>query len=96
LAIVDYSERALRDFERIVEFLNAADAPDAAAVVAQIADAISVLQRHPCIGRPAEHGMHELVVGHGKAGYVALYRYFEAADQVLVLALRHQREAGYP
>ena len=50
MAIVDYSEKALRYFERIVEFLIAADAPDAAGVVAQIADAVSVLQRHPRIG----------------------------------------------
>jgi plasmid stabilization system protein ParE len=50
VAIVGYSEGALRDFERIVEFPIAADAPDAAAVAAQSADAISVLQRHPSTG----------------------------------------------
>ena len=54
-----------------------------------------VLARHPLIGRPAEKGLHELLISRGKSGYAALYRYLEAADVVLVLALRHQREAGY-
>ena len=37
----------------------------------------------------------ELVISRGKTGYVALYRYDEARDIVFVLALRHQREAGF-
>lgn len=37
-----------------------------------------------------------LVVGsRGKHGYIALYRFEEMHDVVRVLALRHQREAGY-
>ena len=64
-------------------------------VVAAIEELVSMLARHPLIGRPAEHRLHELVISRGKTGYVALYRYLEAADVVLVLALRHQREAGY-
>jgi len=47
------------------------------------------------IGRPAEHGLHELVISRGNTGNVALYRYLEASHIVLVLALRHQGEAGY-
>ena len=35
----------------------------------------------------------ELRIDFGDSGYVALYRY--ADSQVTVLALRHQREAGY-
>ena len=35
----------------------------------------------------------ELLIHFGDSGYVALYRY--AADLVTVLALRHQKEAGY-
>jgi hypothetical protein len=49
----------------------------------------------PRIGRPAEQGLRELVISRGKTGYVALYRYDATADRVLVLALRHQPEAGY-
>ncbi len=35
----------------------------------------------------------DLLIDFGDSGYVALYRH--AAGQVTVLALRHQREAGY-
>ena len=64
-------------------------------VTTAMLDAISVLERNPLIGRPAEEGRHELVISRGKSGYVAKYKYFELQDAVLVLAIRHQREAGY-
>lgn len=95
MALVHYSEPALHDFERIVDFLAESAPDDAPDVVAHIVDAVAVLARHPQIGRPAEHGLYELVISRGKTGYVALYRYDERADRTLVLALRHQREAGY-
>ncbi len=47
------------------------------------------------VGRPVESGLRELVISRGKTGYLALYRYEEQRDRVLVLAIRHQREAGY-
>ncbi|HUX25319.1 MAG TPA: type II toxin-antitoxin system RelE/ParE family toxin, partial [Burkholderiales bacterium] len=37
----------------------------------------------------------ELVIARGRTGYVALYDWLEPIDAVVVLALRHQREAGY-
>jgi plasmid stabilization system protein ParE len=37
--------------------------------------------------------VRELVISHGRDGYVALYRV--RAGTVVVLAVRHQREAGY-
>jgi hypothetical protein len=42
-----------------------------------------------------EGGRNELPISRGKTGYVALYRYNELLDTVFVLAIRHQREAGY-
>jgi len=35
------------------------------------------------------------VISRGRSGYLALYRYDEDRDRVLVLTIRHQREAGY-
>ena len=34
-------------------------------------------------------------ISRGRTGYVALYQYDAATDVVLVLAVRHQREAGF-
>ncbi len=35
----------------------------------------------------------ELVIGFGDSGYVVLYRYDDAI--AVILAVRHQKEAGY-
>ena len=92
---VTYSPHALRDLERVQDFLAASD-PDVAGAAAQaIVHAVSVLEQHPLIGRPAEEGMRELVISRGRTGYVALYDYLAPIDTVVILALRHQREAGY-
>ena len=95
MALIGYSEQALDDFERLFDFLALDDKLLAAAAVGAVTDGVSVLERHPRIGRSAEQGLRELVISHGKTGYVALYRYDATADRVLVLAIRHQREAGY-
>lgn len=95
MALVVYAKQAFADFERIYEFLAKEDSSLAETAVSVISDAVSVLERHPLIGRPSEHGLRELVIARGKAGYVALYRYVEKRDIILVLALRHQREGGY-
>ena len=73
--------------------------PEAAARAGQvIAARLLALQTTPDIGRPfdGEEGLRELVIGFGSSGYVALYRHDPTDDAVYVLALRHQREAGYP
>ena len=79
----------------LTAFLADSD-PEAAIETAQlIREAVLIPARHPLIGRPVEQGLRELVVSRGRTGYLALYRYREAEDAVLVLAIRHQREAGY-
>lgn len=46
-------------------------------------------------GRPADAGLRELIISRGKSAYVALYSDEEPQDTVLILAIRHGREAGY-
>jgi len=95
MAVVDYAPGALADLERLVDFLLESDPASAATAFELIDSAVSVLVSHPLIGRPAEAGLRELVISRGRTGYLALYRYDEARDWVLILAIRHQREAGY-
>jgi len=59
-----------------------------------ICDGIGILERHPFVGRSCEQGLRELVISYGKSGHVALYSHEPAEDVVLVLAIRHQTEAG--
>ncbi len=60
-----------------------------------ISEAVQILENHPWVGRSVEQGMRELIISRGQTGYVALYSYEAEHDAVLVLAIRHQREAGY-
>ena len=95
MATLSYSDRALADLERLTDFLLASDALAAAETVDLIAEAVGFLSRHPLIGRPVEWGLRELVISRGRTGYVALYSVEDEHHAVLVLAIRHQREAGY-
>ncbi len=95
MARLSYSAHALGDLLRLTEFLLESDPAAAATTAELIEEAILLLRRHPLIGRPAEHGLRELVISRGRTGYVALYDYEEADDAVLILAIRHQREASY-
>ena len=95
MARLIYSARALDELERVTDFLVDTDPAAAAVTVDLIAEAVAILAHHPLIGRPAEHGLRELVISRGRTGYVALYSFETAQDCVLTLAVRHQREAGY-
>jgi plasmid stabilization system protein ParE len=49
----------------------------------------------PLLGREAESGRGELLLSRDRYGYIAKYRWLPAEDVVLILAVRHQGEAGY-
>ncbi len=95
MAQVIYSDEALADFERIIEFLLETSAETAAQTLVNIRSAIGVLEAHPLIGRRIDPHIRELVISQGATGYLALYRIEPAFDLVRVLRIRHQREAGY-
>ena len=95
MATLIYSQRAFADLDRLVAFVAPQGAAVAEHVVELIAEAVELLEHHPLVGRPAEHDLRELVISRGKTGYVALYDYDADEDIVVILAIRHQREAGY-
>jgi toxin ParE1/3/4 len=95
VARITLAAQALRDLDRILDFLIEHDAADADERVADIVVALDVLTRNPMIGRPAEAPFRELVIGRGSRGYVALYRYAADDDAVHVVGVRGQREAGF-
>ncbi|HBI70768.1 MAG TPA: addiction module toxin RelE [Massilia sp.] len=95
MARISYAGRALSDLERISDFLSDHGVDVQLEALDLIDEAISILAKHPFIGRQAEHDMRELVISQGRTGYVALYSYEVDSDAVLILAVRHQREAGF-
>jgi plasmid stabilization system protein ParE len=95
MAAVEYNPQALADLDRLFDFVAATNPVAAGSACASILDAVGVLERHPLIGRPVRGRLRELVISHGRSGYVALHRVSTAADRVEILTVRHQREAGY-
>jgi plasmid stabilization system protein ParE len=89
VAEIVYTARAVADLERLEEA-----APGARTL---ISSAVMQLADHPLIGPVVddETGLRKLVISRGKTGCVALYRYDEARDGIVLAAIRHQREAGF-
>lgn len=92
---LQYTEQALSDFERFCDLSLATDPVAAPATADIILEALNILAHSPEIGRKVAHGHRELVISRGHTGYLALYGFMPERQRVLVLALRHQREAGY-
>jgi len=95
MAQVIYSDEALADFERIIEFLLETSAETAAQTLVNIRSASGILETHLLIGRRIDNHIRELVISHGATGYLALYRIDPAIGLVRMLRIHHQREAGY-
>lgn len=94
---VTFTVTALRDLERLREFLRTKNPPAAQRAAAAIISTIRKLETHPDIGRPMDEAgscFRELLIDFGDSGYLAMYRY-EGGDQLTVLCIRHQKEAGY-
>ncbi|MCC5868716.1 MAG: type II toxin-antitoxin system RelE/ParE family toxin [Gammaproteobacteria bacterium] len=95
MAQLIYSRQALADLDRLTDFLLETDSDSALETAELVSEAIQLLENHPLVGRSCEQDMRELVISRGRTGYLALYSYEEAYDTVLILATRHQREAGF-
>lgn len=95
MARVEVTERALGDLERLFDFIAEEDPTRARKQLLSVRRAFELLADHPLLGREAEEGRRELILSRGRYGYVAKYRWRPAEDVVLILAVRHQREAGY-
>ena len=85
----------MQDIDRLSDFLLDSDPEAALSTAALIQDAIAILARHPLIGRPASGDLREFPISRGHTGYLALYVYDEVEDEVIVIGVRHQREAGF-
>ena len=91
-----WSPQSLRDAARQHDFL-VSKSPDAAKRAVQaIRQGLKLLGKHPEMGRPVEEmptEFREWVIEFGGGAYVAIYHY--DGKEVVILAVRHGREAGY-
>ena len=95
MARVQITVRALSDLERLFDFLAEHNPKLARERMLSVRRALELLADHPLLGRQAEDGRRELILLRGRFGYVAKYRWVPAEDVILILAVRHQLEAGY-
>lgn len=94
MATVVYSARALDDVAAAIGSVPGAAAAAGRDAALAIQSAVEHLAAHPLAGRRIDGELRELVISYGRTGYVALYRFLVAHDEVRVLALCHQRELG--
>lgn len=95
MARLIWSPNALRDVERLYQFLASKNRDAAQRAVATIREGVKLLERHPQVGRPVDEmppDFREWPIGFGSGGYVALYHY--DGSEVVILAVRHGRESG--
>ena len=87
---------ALADVQRLYRFLAPKDADAAQRAVKAIRSGVKILAHRPRIGRPVtdmDAEYREWLIDFGNSGYVVLYRVED--ETVVMLAVRHQKEAGY-
>ena len=92
---VELAPEVAEDFDRILDHLEPHAVENAPARLREIVQAFDVLASNPFIGRPTSGDKRALIIGRRARGFVALYRYVQEIDTVIVLALRSQNEAGY-
>ena len=91
-----WTPQATSDVQRLYRFLVGKSSGAARRAVEAIRTGVKVLAHQPRVGRPVpemDAAFREWVVAFGRDGYVVLYRLDD--DDVVLLAIRHGREAGY-
>lgn len=91
---VIFSPAAVRDLERLREFLRPKNPAAAVRAAKALTQGLEELGKFPHIGRPIDDLSEEYrdwLIDFGNSGYIARYRL--DGDTGVVLAIRYQREA---
>jgi plasmid stabilization system protein ParE len=95
MAQIIYTRNALDNLDRHHRFLASKNPQAAARALQAISNRLELLESHPKLGPtdPEQPELRQIFIPFGAAGYLARYRL--DGDFVIVLAVRHAREAGY-
>lgn len=91
-----WSEAALANVQRLYRFLAEKNLAAAKRAIKVIRDGVRVLAVHPQVGRVVEdmdEAFRDWPVDFGDSGYMVRYRF--DGELVTILAVRHQKEAGF-
>lgn len=94
--LVTWLPQAIQGVQKAYRFLAEKDLDAAKAAAGAILQQAHILEKFPNAGRPAgdldpEH--RELLIPFGASGYVLVYEVI--GKNINVLAVKHQKEAGY-
>jgi len=93
---VTYSPEALHDLQRLKDFLASKNPAAAERAKKTIISSLRILGQQPYAGkamRDMPEQFREWNIKFGKSGYAAFY--YADDSNVTILAIRHQKEAGY-
>jgi plasmid stabilization system protein ParE len=93
-----YTSRARQDLIQLRSFIAEKNPQAAQRAAKAILESTGLLRRNPKIrrlGAELPPDFRELVIPFGAAGYLLRYRIVEEQDELAILAIRYQREAGY-
>jgi len=93
---VKFAPAAIRDLQRLRDFLRPKNADAAHRAGNAIRQGVKILCAQPRLGRMTDdlpEQFREWPIDFGDSGYVVRYRISD--DAVTILAIRHQKEAGY-
>ena len=93
--VTTLAQRVLRRLQNFLKNKTRLAARKAGEVIVR---AIQQLKTQPEMGRPVPFlslKYQELVIGFGDSGYVMLYRHDRETDRIVIVSVRHQKEAGY-
>ena len=91
-----WSPAALADVQRLYRFLAIKDGDAARRAIKTLRAGVKILARQPEAGRPVpdmDPIFREWLINFGTSEYIALYRF--DGERATILAVRHQKEAGY-
>ena len=91
-----WSPQSLRDVARLHNFLAPKSRDAARRAVSAIRQGVKSLDKFPEMGRPVDElptEFREWIIEFGGGAYVALYHF--DGTEVVILAVRHGREAGF-
>jgi len=91
-----WSRQALLDVQRLYRFLAVKNIAATTRAIKSVRQGVKVLGYQPGIGRTVEdipEEFREWLIDFGNSGYVARYRF--DGETITILAVRHQKEAGY-
>jgi plasmid stabilization system protein ParE len=91
-----WSPPALADVQRLYRFLAIKDGDAARRAIKTLRAGVKILARQPEAGRPVpdmDPIFREWLINFGTNWYIALYRF--DGETATILAVRHQKEAGY-